>query len=77
MSRQPRAGKVTIRATDAERDRWEAAAIRQRISLSNMLREQANATASQMEIHAPPGAWDAALREARKKRAKPSKRSKR
>lgn len=72
MSRPARAGSagkpVTIRATDAERERWEAAAICQRLSLSDMLREQANSLASHLERNATPGLWSSALRSVRRKR---------
>lgn len=73
VSRRPRAGvpsgSLTIRVTNDERDRWLAAAIRDRVQdVGPWLRDLANARAQRAEKTAPPGAWSAALAIAKKAR---------
>lgn len=72
MSRPTRAGSagkpVTIRATDAERERWELTALWSEMSLSEWIRAVINRKADEAERLAPAGAWDDSMRRMRRRR---------
>ena len=71
MSRPSRAGTpgrpVTIRATNAERERWALTAGLSGCNLSEWARVVLNRKADEAEQAAPAGEWDKAIKRRRRK----------